>query len=124
MTPDIAPVEADGPLVHLVAAQPGDLVYVPMASVVVEKALNADSIAWRVPVGTLGTASIMRSFLMLQEMLHETARGLAVGLLHTALTCLTRCLFSVVFLWCPRACVAHGYPTQAQLMSVENAYFK
>jgi hypothetical protein len=52
-----------------------------MAAVVVEKSLNADSIAWRVPVSTLGTSSVMRGFLMLKPMLDPSVHDLALVML-------------------------------------------
>ena len=43
----------------------GDVIYTPMGAVVVEKALNADVVSWRVCVPTIGAASLMRSYKML-----------------------------------------------------------
>ncbi len=81
LTPETASIEADGPLVMLAAVAPSDILYVPMAAVVVEKSLNADSIAWRVPVTTLGSSSVMRGFLMLKPMLDPAVHDLALVML-------------------------------------------
>ena len=50
---------------HVGVVLPGDVLYVPMGSIVVEKALNADNIALRMSVPTVGTFKLLRAFKML-----------------------------------------------------------
>ena len=60
-----APSPAIAGTLHVGVVLPGDVLYVPMGSIVVEKALNADNIALRMSVPTVGTFKLLRAFKML-----------------------------------------------------------
>jgi hypothetical protein len=62
-TPDSAPpLELDTFVMAVGVLHPGDSLIAPMGSIVIEKALNADSIALRLPLPTYGTPEVSRAF--------------------------------------------------------------
>jgi hypothetical protein len=71
MAPEDAPESEAGPMFLTGVVNPGDVLYLPMGAIVVEKAVNADCFAFRLPVQTVGAAFCVRAFTYLMN--HVTA---------------------------------------------------